>query len=166
MMRVEPVAVDAAIAATITGLVNRAFSVEEWFVEGDRITPGAVMGLATNGVGQFSMAFADDDTPVGCIYTEIREDRRGYFGLLAVEAAQQGAGIGGQLVRHAEESLRARGCDTVEITVVDLRTELFPYYRKRGYREDGRTLPFPRRAKRPCHLVYLSRPLVERGPHD
>ncbi len=164
MMRIEAVQVDAAMAATIAGMVNRAFAVEEWFVEGDRIAPGAVVGLATNGVGQFSMAYDEANTPVGCIYTEIREDGRGYFGLLAVEAGLQGAGIGGQLVRHAEDALRARGCQTVEITVVDLRHELFPYYRKRGYREDGRTLPFPRSAKRPCHLIYLSRPLAEPGP--
>lgn len=157
MIRIEKVRVDAAMAGTIAGLVNQAFKVET-FVDGDRIAPEAVGRLAESTAAAFFVAF-DDETPIGTVYTEVRAQGRGYFGLLAVDGVRQGAGLGHRLVSHAEDYLRDRGCDTIEITVVDRRTDLFPYYEKRGYRVDGRTLPFPREAKEPCVLVYMSRTL-------
>jgi hypothetical protein len=50
----------------------------------------------------------------------------------------------------------------VDISVVDLRTELPPFYRRLGYVETG-TAPFPdpAKAKRPCHFILMSKPLTE-----
>jgi GNAT superfamily N-acetyltransferase len=158
-VRIEPVLVDDAMAGTIADLVNRSFLVEAWFVDGDRISPEGVSRLAADPRAQFFVAFAADGAPIGSIYREVREGGRGYFGLLAVDESRQGAGIGAALVDRVEDDLRRRGCDSVEITVVDLRRELFPYYEKRGYRVDGRTAAFPRVAKRDCILIYMSKPL-------
>ena len=159
MVRIESVPVDQAMAGHIAGIVNRAFSVEAWFVDGDRITPDGTRRLAADEAGQFFVAYADDGSPIGCVYTEIRDAGVGYFGLLSVAAEHRGAGVGDQLVQRAEAYLKSRGRHTIEITVVDLRTELFPYYERRGYHVDGRTLPFPRVAKLPCTLIYMSKAL-------
>jgi len=49
----------------------------------------------------------------------------------------------------------------VDITVVDLRTELPPFYHRLGYVETG-TAPFPStgRATRPCHFILMSKRLI------
>ena len=146
------------MAKTIADLVNRSFLVESWFVDGDRISPDAVSRLAADPRGRFFVAYHAGE-PVGSVYAEVREDGRGYFGLLSVDESRQGAGVGGALVDYAEGDLRRRGCTSVEITVVDLRTDLIPYYERRGYHADGRTAPFPRVAKHECVLLYMSKRL-------
>src|SRR5262249_19669453 len=96
---------------------------------------------------------------VGTVYAEVRGSGVGYLGLLAVDPDRQGARIGHELIVRVEAVLRARGCRVIEITVVDLREELFPYYARRGFMRDGRTAAFPREAKYPCRLIYMSKTL-------
>lgn len=67
---------------------------------------------------------------------------RGYFGLLAVDPARQRSGAGARLIAAAEEYCRSAGRHFMDLTLVNLRTELPPYYRRFGYVENG-TLPFP-----------------------
>jgi hypothetical protein len=48
----------------------------------------------------------------------------------------------------------------MEILVVNLRTELLPYYHRHGYVEVGvRPFPEDEPTKRPCHFVVLRKPL-------
>jgi len=49
----------------------------------------------------------------------------------------------------------------MDILIVNLRTELPPYYRKRGYVETG-TAPFPASTPTtmPCHFVRMSKALT------
>ena len=46
----------------------------------------------------------------------------------------------------------------MDIHIVNLRTELLPYYKKLGYVESGH-LPFsdPSLASRPCHFVVMTK---------
>jgi hemolysin activation/secretion protein len=48
----------------------------------------------------------------------------------------------------------------MEIYIVNLRTELTPFYQRRGYVETG-TLPFPPdvQTKEPCHFITMSKQL-------
>jgi ribosomal protein S18 acetylase RimI-like enzyme len=151
-------AVDEARAAEMAGLINRAFSVEAVFVEGDRTTGGEIERLAAQPSAAF-LGVIEDDTIIGCVLADARDGDRGYIGLLAVEPARAGQGLGRELMTQAEAHLRRHGCRTVFITVVDQRTELFPIYERRGYAREGAALPFPRVTKRPCVLVVLSKPL-------
>jgi GNAT superfamily N-acetyltransferase len=88
-------------------------------------------------------------------------DERGYFGLLAVDPELQRSGLGSRLVAAAEEYCRAAGCHFMDLTIVNLRTELPPFYQRLGYVESG-TLPFPSEqdANQPCHLVRMSKALA------
>jgi GNAT superfamily N-acetyltransferase len=101
----------------------------------------------------------ENDVLWGCIYTEIRGDR-GYLGLLSVEPQHQRSGIGTALVAAAEEYCRSAQCQFMDLTLVNVRHELPPYYRRLGYMENG-TLPFPpdQIPKIPVHLVRMSKPL-------
>lgn len=147
----------ASDANAIADLVNRAFLVERFFVDGDRTSPAAVARMLETGT--FLLAETDGRL-VACVYVEVRGDQ-GYFGMLSVDPARQGEGLGRRLVDAAEDRCRRRGCRVMEIRVVDLRRELPPLYRRLGYAEVG-TEPFPdtERAKAACHFIVMTKPLA------
>jgi GNAT superfamily N-acetyltransferase len=151
---------ESADAENIACLVNTAFRPERFFIDGDRTNPDKVRALLPK--GKFLLA-EEAGTLIGCVYVELRGER-GYFGLLAVERARQRGGIGACLVTAAEDYCRSAGCRFMDLTIVNLRTELPVYYRRLGYAECG-TLPFPddqHPPKIPCHLVRMSKPLRSR----
>ena len=141
----------------IARLVNAAFRPERFFIDTDRTNLEKVRALLQK--GEFLLA-EEKDALAGCIYVELRGER-GYFGLLAVDPARQRSGLGSRLVVAAEEYCRAAGCQFMDLTIVNLRTELPGFYHRLGYVESG-TLPFPsdQQANQPCHLVRMSKPLA------
>ena len=143
-------------APLIAGLVNRAFLVEAFFIDGDRTSVQEVSELLTR--GSFLLG-EDTGALVATVYVEVR-GRRGYFGLLSVEPSRQGQGVGGVLVDAAEAYCRAAGCEVMDIRVVDVRPELPRFYRRLGYEEVG-SEPFsePDRAKLPCRFILMSKSL-------
>jgi len=143
-------------APAIADLVNRAFLVERFFVEGDRTSAAAVARMLETGA--FLLGEMDGRL-VACVYVEA-EGERGYFGMLSVDPSRQGEGLGRRLVEAAEDRCRRRGCRVMEILVVDLRAELPPLYRRLGYAEVG-TRPFPEseRTKMACQFIVMAKPL-------
>jgi GNAT superfamily N-acetyltransferase len=144
-------------AENIARLVNAAFRPERFFIDADRTNPEKVRALMRK--GKFLLT-EEASILTGCVYVELR-DERGYFGLLAVDPTLQRSGIGSRLVAAAEEYCRAAGCHFMDLTIVNLRIDLPPFYRRLGYVESG-TLPFPSEqdANQPCHLVRMSKPLL------
>jgi len=144
-------------AENIARLVNAAFRPERFFIDADRTNPGKVRELLRK--GKFLLA-EEAGALAGCVYVEVRGER-GYFGLLAVDPALQRSGLGSRLVAAAEEYCREAGCQFMDLTIVNLRTELPGFYHHLGYVESG-TLPFPseQEANQPCHLVRMSKPLA------
>ncbi len=112
------------------------------------------------GTGEFLVAIANE-VLVASVYTEVRGER-GYFGMLSVKASQQGTGLGRTMIQAAEQHCRAKGCKRMELTVLSLRAELPPLYRKFGYNETGRK-PFQTtrliEGYPPCELIRMSKPL-------
>lgn len=141
-------------AADLARVINAAFVVEAFFKIGDRTNPDEIVELMKSG-GEFLVL----DDLVGCVYLKCSADRA-YFGMLSIDPARQGRGLGRQLIEAAERRARARGCRFMDIHIVNLREELPAYYRRLGYVERG-TLPFshPGRASRPCHFIVMSKPL-------
>jgi ribosomal protein S18 acetylase RimI-like enzyme len=155
----DPIAIRRAGAGdvpAIVRLVNLAYRVEAFFIEGDRTDAAEVATLLARG---FFLLAERSGVAVGSVFVEDRGDH-GYIGLLSVEPALQGAGIGRALMDAAEAALEAAGRRRVELLVVDLRTELLPWYARLGYREVG-TRPFPPGApvKRPARFRVMSKRL-------
>ena len=149
---------DAGDGAAIVRVINRAFrTAESFFVEGDRVSAEILQPMLAK--GNFLLA-EDAAGLVGCVYVELQGDRA-YFGLLAVDPARQGRGLGQRLIAEAENHARASGCRAMDLRIVNLREELPPFYRRLGYVETG-TAPFPEeiKSKLPCHFVLMSKPLV------
>ena len=143
-------------------VINSAFKVaEEFFCFEDRITLEEVERLITT--GKFLVAEArarGDRVLVGCVYVELKDGDRSYLGLLSVDPSQQQSGLGSLLMTEAEKHCREMGCRVMDIWIVNLRTELTPFYQRRGYVETG-TLPFPPevQTKLPCHFITMAKPL-------
>jgi len=149
-------ATEADIPALIE-LVNAAFQVEKFFKIGERTDENEVRKCFET--GRF-LILEDRSGMTGSIYVEVRGDR-GYMGLLAVSPLQQRQGIGSRLMAAGEEFCREMGCHAVDISMVDLRTELPPLYERFGYRITG-TAPFPADIMPvgiPCTFITMSKPL-------
>jgi len=147
---------EASDARQIMAVINSAFRVaEEFFCFEDRITLEEVERLFTTGT--FLVAETRGDRVLaGCVYVELKDGDRSYLGLLSVDPSQQQGGLGSLLMTEAEKHCRERGCRFMDIWIVNLRTELTPFYHRRGYLETG-TLPFPPevQTKEPCHFITM-----------
>ena len=144
-------------AAAIAALINQAFSVERFFIDGERTSTDEIRAMMRKG----EFLVLADGALAAVVYIELRGER-GYFGMLSVDPAQQKRGLGRKLVDIAEQRCREAGCRIMELQTVNLREELPPYYRKLGYVESG-TNPFTEKAaertKLPCHFILMEKPL-------
>lgn len=149
-------------AADLARVVNDAFIVEAFFKIGDRTNADQIVELMNSG-GEFLVLHEEPgtgtETLAGCVYLKCRGERA-YFGMLSIDPARQGRGLGRQLIDAVEARARDCGCRFMDIHIVNLREELPAYYRRCGYVEQG-TLPFsdPDLASRPCHFIVMSKPL-------
>jgi GNAT superfamily N-acetyltransferase len=145
----------------LMALINQAFKVEAFFIEGDRLSPEDTRAYFKKG----RFLLADENSALaGVIYVELRSDRS-YFGLLSVNPDLQKTGLGRRLIAAAEEFAREMGAHHMDITVVNLRTELPPFYRKLGYIDDGTAPVRPDmipRLLQPCHFIKMTKPLGNR----
>jgi GNAT superfamily N-acetyltransferase len=137
-------------------LINRAFLVERFFIDGDRIDRAEVERLLAK--GSFLVADADGDLRA-CVYVEPR-GARAYIGLLSVDPDHQRQGLGELMMSRAEQHSRLHGADVVDIRVVNLRAELPPFYKRLGYEEVG-AAPFESSAApaQPCHFLLMAKRL-------
>lgn len=143
----------------IARLVNLAFLVERPLLEGERTHPAGILELL--GKGEFLLLEAEGAL-IGCVYLEPRGERS-YLGLLAVDPQRQNAGLGSRLMAAAEEHSWKAGRHTMELTVVNLRTDLLRFYSGLGYVETGaEPFPAPGRMKVPIHLIKMGKDLHRR----
>jgi GNAT superfamily N-acetyltransferase len=152
--------VRAATEADIPEIIrvtNRAYRAESFCIKGERTDADDIRALCE--AGRF-LVIDDAECPtrlLGSVYLKIT-GARGYLGMLAVDPDAQGRGFSRLLVAAVETQCRAGGCGFVDLTVVNLRDDLFSYYRKLGFLE-GETMPFPvpERMLKPLHLVRMSK---------
>jgi N-acetylglutamate synthase-like GNAT family acetyltransferase len=146
----------ASDAEAIARLVNTAFLVEQFFIERDRTNPAVVRSLMAEG----NFLLAEDGTSlVGCVHFELHGDR-GYFGMLSIEPARQGTGVGHRLVNEVEQYFRDAGCKFCDLKIVDVRTDLHELYHRWGYADTGTAVyDDPTPTKIPVHFILMSKPL-------
>lgn len=142
--------------AQLVPMINSAFTVEG-FIEGTRTDDERLAAMMQKG----DILVVEDGVGslLACVYVEVR-GRRGYLGMLAVDPASQGAGLGSRLVGAAENHLRGQGCEAVDLSVLSLRPELVPIYRRFGYSENGIATFNPSRPLKAgieCHCIVMSK---------
>jgi GNAT superfamily N-acetyltransferase len=134
----------------VARLITLAYRVEDFFIEGDRTAPADIRHRMQHGV---FLVLELDGALAGAVLVEVR-GRTGYFGMLSVDPARQGQGLGRRLIDAAEDWCRTAGCGQMEIEVVSLRTELPPFYERLGYVLTW-TRPFPDRHKSRMACEFL-----------
>jgi ribosomal protein S18 acetylase RimI-like enzyme len=143
---------------TMLRIINSAFAIET-FIEGERTDETQLSDMMQK--GEFLLGIDSSGQVVASVYVELRGSR-GYFGMLSIDPQRQGSGLGRAMVEAAEQYCRAKGCEAMDLTVLSLRPELPPYYRKLGYAESGveefrTTRPIKDSAE--CHLILMSKAL-------
>lgn len=146
-------------------LINAAFRVET-FMRGPRIDEERLAESMQKG----TVLLAEDQkgNALASIYMEIR-GTRGYLGMLAVDPACQHAGLGRRMMQEAQEHLREEGCVAADISVLSLRPELVPIYRKMGFIEIGtENLPDPYAVRDGvrCYCILMSKWLEDRKAEE
>ncbi len=136
--------------------INQAFAIEK-FLEGTRTDLNRLAEMMEN--GEFLIAQNGSGKIVASVYVEIKGER-GYLGMLAVDPAEQGQGLGRVMVDAVEEYCRKRGCFGVNLVVISLRSDLPPFYRRLGYVETGTEEFHPSRKLKAgieCHCIVMSK---------
>jgi hypothetical protein len=125
-------------------LINSAFSIET-FLEGTRTDDERLAAMMQK--GEILVAEDSSGQILASIYAETRSNR-GYLGM--------------QMLSAAENHFRASGCEAIDITVLSLRPELLPIYRRLGFIDSGTEEFQMSRATtdgQHCHCIKMSKPL-------
>ncbi|MGB6610754.1 MAG: GNAT family N-acetyltransferase, partial [Acidobacteriaceae bacterium] len=143
-------------------MINAAFEIERPF----KLEPRLDAEHARHYFRKGRFLLAEDDAGLaGCVLVEL-DGEVAHLGLLSVDPSRQKTGLGRRLTTAAEDFARDQGALRMELTVVSLRTDLPPYYRKLGYIEAGEE-PMPEewasRINRPCHFIRMARSLAKAG---
>jgi GNAT superfamily N-acetyltransferase len=144
----------------LTALINQAYEVERFFVEGARTSAAEVARLLRE--GHFFVLDGGRSGALAAAVFVTSDGDRGGLGMLSVAPDQQRRGLGKRLVAIAEAWCAAMGCARMSLQVVNLRSELEAWYKSLGYRVVG-TAPYEpkaRSATRACHFVRMEKPLA------
>ena len=149
-----PVAFRTARAADVPAIVAlvesayrgesglRGWTTESHLLDGQRTDAADVEALIARPDSCVLLALRDGALVARC-HVE-RQAAAGYFGMFAVDPAEQGHGLGKQVLAQAERIAREQWhCSAMRMTVIVQREELIAWYGRRGYRRTGERQPFP-----------------------
>lgn len=144
----------AATAADIPALITLVTSAYRgdasragWTTEADLLDGGRIdaQGLQADlAKPRSTILLAERDGYLLACAHVADDNGKGYFGMFSVDPAQQGGGIGKQMMDAAEaHAAREWGVSVMQMTVIDVREELIAFYERRGYARTGIKKPFP-----------------------
>ena len=150
-------------------LIERAYRGDSarrgWTHEADLLsgtrTDAATLTAIVADPAQVLLMAEEDAVPLGCVNVAMRGGGLAYLGLLCIEPEKQALGLGRQLIAAAEAHARdAFGCTTIEMTVIEQRTELIAYYQRRGWQLTGERRDFPIPLDPPFFMRVLAKCLA------
>jgi len=179
--RVELLATSAAANEDFVGdlvrLINRAYTAGETglWVKGTTRTTRAGIADAVRGGGMLVATL--EGRIVGCGYVRLLDTTTADLGLVSVAPEQWGSGVGGEIVRSAEDLMRSRGVATMQLELLVPRGWVHPekdrlrtWYARLGYRI-VRSAPFEEVATHaaselatPCEFLVFWKPLARECP--
>lgn len=139
----------AADVPAVRALVERAYrgdaarggwTHEADLLDGQRTDEAALRDMLADPAQALLLA-EEDGAITGCV--TVRGGEPAYLGMLTVDPARQGGGLGARLLAAAERHAAAAGSRAMEMTVIVQRAELIAWYERRGWRRTGEERPFP-----------------------
>jgi GNAT superfamily N-acetyltransferase len=163
--------------AELVRLINDAYAAGEaglWIDDTARTDETEI--AASVRAGEMLLAVVDGRT-VGCIRVRALDDTTAELGLVSVDPQAWGNGVGRALVVAAEDLMRARGADTMRLSLLVPRNSVHPtkqrlheWYTRLGYAVFG-SMPFedavPQAAPyltAPCDLLLYRKQLRGQTP--
>lgn len=138
-------------AEAIAQLVNKAYRPETgaagWthesdLVSGDRASVGQVSEVMSKPDSVMLVGLNDSEI-VACVHVD-KDGDNSHIGMLAVNTALQGAGVGKQMLAYAEwYASEYYGSEKYIMFVVSSRNELIAFYLRRGYQQTGCVMDYP-----------------------
>jgi ribosomal protein S18 acetylase RimI-like enzyme len=135
----------------LEALMNKAYRGDEsrkgWTTEADlvagdmRTDANHLLGLIEQPQTAILKYTGFSNEMEGCVFLQVRSGRL-YLGMLSVSPQLQGAGIGKQLMRAAEEYATSKDLSSIYMRVIVGRKELIDWYARQGYRDTGEREPF------------------------
>src|SRR5262245_41545134 len=132
---------DEALVDQLVCIINRAYEIGEaglWLDGATRTGPSEI-GEAIRSGGM--LAATSEGQLVGCVYLRRLDPSRADLGLLSVAPDQWGRGVGGELVRTAEQLMRSYGVTTMQLELLVPKAWVHPekarlraWYTRLGYK--------------------------------
>lgn len=138
------------IVAHVTSLINTIYATDEagfWNDGFVRTSTGEIRECIR--AGELALAWrpgsggphSDPADIMGCVRSRLLDARTGEFGLLVCDPAFRGSGVGRDLLRFAEESVKERGGSVMQLELLvgdgwthPLKERLGQWYGRAGYK--------------------------------
>jgi GNAT superfamily N-acetyltransferase len=167
---------DEQLIEDLAGIVNEAYAAGEaglWLAGATRTGPAEIAEAIRSGG---MLAATLDDRLAGCAYVRPLEAGTADLGLISTARDQWGRGVGGALVRAAEELMRSWGAATMQLELLvpqgwvhPEKAKLRGWYTRLGYRV-VRSAPFEQVAAHlapglavPCEFLIFHKAISRRG---
>jgi len=137
-------AVVALVESAYRGESGRlGWTTESDFLDGRRTDAELVAELLVSHDTSVVLLATVEGVMRACCHIE-RHGDSAYFGMFAVDPAWQRGGLGKLVLAEAERIAReVWHCRSMQMTAIDLRSELIAWYERRGYRRTGQYKAFP-----------------------
>ena len=157
--------------AVIAALLNRSYrgesskkgwTTEAYLIGGDTRTDAdnllKIMSLPTS---VFLKYTGEDGNICGCVNLQELEEKL-YLGMFSVDPELQGKGIGKRILIAAEEYARQVNLHCIYMSVITVRAELISWYKRHGYIDTGKRMPFKEDGLTGKHLQPLEFMILEK----
>jgi ribosomal protein S18 acetylase RimI-like enzyme len=141
----EPdVAEDLALAPAVVDVVNRAYAHTEVGLFATKIDRTDIDDVRTSISRRETAGALLESEVVGSVRARALDGRTGWFGVLGVDPAVHGRGVGEALVRFAEDDAARAGRGAMQLEVLESQPihphlkRIREWYERRGYRETSR----------------------------
>lgn len=148
-MTTEPFDGDVELLAS---LINSAYRGESsrigWTTEADILDGKRCDKLMLQNIlkdkEQVILVMKEQELLLGCVHLAKETDTVSTLGMYAVNPLYQGRGIGKSLMLEAESYVKKVFASTVmRMGIINYRTDIIPFYERRGYQNTFQTIPFP-----------------------
>lgn len=121
---------------------KQGWTTEAELIAGDKRTDDATLKNVMDQTGSVFLKYTNAEQEItGCVNLQLH-DQKIYLGMFSVLPHLQGAGIGKEILKAAEEYALHKNCLAIYMSVISLRTELINWYVRHGYADTGKRIPF------------------------
>lgn len=144
---------------------KKGWTTEAELLDGIRITEEALLKQFHQPGQYFLKAINEAGKIIGCVSLLDKKESM-YLGMLTVQPNIQANGIGKKLLTASEQFALNKQIDSIEMTVISVRSELIAWYLRRGYQLTGEKRAFPTEPKFgiqkvPLEFVVLAKKLLQ-----